>query len=112
MQQMFNILRGSFPTLILLVLKERPDGLHGYAIVQEIERKVEGRFPVAQASIYPVLHSLEEEGFIDVTLDVSKRGPMRRVYKITKNGGLLLEEQKKKFLDDITFAQSVMLGAT
>lgn len=69
--------------IILRLLKEKPRW--GY----EINMAVRDMFGVylSAGTLYPLLHSLEEEGYVEGLWETEKgRGRGRRVYRITERG--------------------------
>ena len=63
--------------LILVVLGERP--LHGYAIACELRERSGGTLEVAEGTLYPMLHKLEQDGLIHSRWE-TVNGRRRRVY--------------------------------
>jgi len=86
-----DVLQGSLTLLILQTLTRGP--LHGYAIAQRIEAVSEDLLRVEEGSLYPALHRLEQEGFIqsDWALTDSKR--RARFYTLTPAGQRQLQEE-------------------
>ncbi len=66
----------------LKLLNEKPR--YGYEIMKEIERKTDKK--PSQGVIYPILHELEENGFVEATWQVKEKGPSRKYYNITDEG--------------------------
>ena len=58
--------------------------MHGYLLRQHA-KEYAWIYPMANASIYPALHSLEKEGFIDHKPEIHN-GRARKVYEITAAG--------------------------
>ena len=79
-----QLLKGNTPTLTLAVLREGPS--HGYAIVQEINRRSGNSLALRQATLYPALHALERDGLIESDWVLEGSDRPRRVYKITPAG--------------------------
>lgn len=69
-----------YHTLRLLCEKPR----YGYEIMKEIERKTDKK--PSQGIIYPILHELEEKGFVEARWQVEEKGPSRKYYHITEDG--------------------------
>ena len=67
---------------LLRFLEEEP--MHGYKLRQHA-RECAWMYPMANASIYPALHSLEAEGFIGHRSEIHE-GRARKVYRITNAG--------------------------
>src|SRR5437773_11325448 len=79
-------LKGHLDALILAVLADRP--LHGYAVIEELRRRSEGAFDLAEGTVYPVLHRLEADGLLESSW--TEAGRRRRVYRLTRRGGAAL----------------------
>lgn len=78
---------------ILVLLKEYDS--HGYELVERIaEVGFDSRNSRDSASIYRMLRTMEKEGLITSSWDVSKTGPPRRVYAITAPGERYLRNCK------------------
>lgn len=87
-----QVLKGNAIPIVLSVLLDGPS--HGYAIAGEIARRADGEVRFSQGTLYPLLHTLEEDGFIRgewVTVAGAKRP--RRVYSITEAGRAELERR-------------------
>lgn len=67
---------------LLRFLEQEP--MHGYKLRQHA-RECAWMYPMANASIYPALHSLQTEGFIDHHSEIHN-GRARKVYQITNAG--------------------------
>lgn len=62
---------------------------HGYRL-RQIAREYSWMYPMTNASIYPSLHGLEAEGFVEHDTEIH-RGRARKVYRITQAGEAELE---------------------
>ena len=67
---------------LLGFLQKEP--MHGYKLRRQA-REYAWIYPMANASIYPALHSLEKDGFIDHESEIHN-GRARKVYRITQAG--------------------------
>lgn len=54
--------RGNLRLAVLALLTEHP--MHGYEMIQELEKRTSGFWRPSPGSIYPILQMLEEEGLI------------------------------------------------
>ena len=79
-----EIPKGALRAVVLSLLSEKP--LHGYAIVQALKLRTGGALELKEGSLYPALHELELEGFVDAHWEKSPEGRKRRVYSITPRG--------------------------
>jgi len=71
--------------VILQFLNANP--MHGYQIISSIRKNFSVYF--GPSTIYPLLNSLEEKGYIKSQWDLSNERP-RKVYKLTNEGQSLL----------------------
>ncbi len=56
--------------------------MHGYQVIQELERRTEGRWRPSAGSVYPTLQQLQDEGLVKATeLEAG-----RRVFELTDAG--------------------------
>ena len=56
------MLKGHLDLIVLAALSERP--AHGYAVIEEIRRRSGQAFDLAEGTIYPALHRLEQAGLL------------------------------------------------
>lgn len=74
--------------LVLSTLRAGPK--HGYQIAQDVEVESNGLFRFRHGTLYPILHRLEDEGWIRGSW--SKDGGRRKkVYTLTGSGARQLE---------------------
>lgn len=77
--------RGGVRHAVLGALKQRP--MHGYQVIQELERQSGGRWRPSAGSVYPTLQQLEDEGLVQ-----SAEVDGRRTYNLTDAGRAAAEE--------------------
>ena len=80
-----KLVKGLLDLIILNLLKAKP--MHGYQIITCIRKNFGVYF--GPSTIYPLLNSLEEKGYIKSEWDLSKDRP-RKVYNLTAEGLNLL----------------------
>ncbi len=80
-----KLMKGLLDLVILQFLNARPS--HGYQIISSIRKNFGVYF--GPSTIYPLLNSLEEKGYIKSQWDLSNERP-RKVYKLTNEGQNLL----------------------
>jgi transcriptional regulator len=88
-----ELLKGTLDLLILRTLDLRP--LHGSAIAERISQVTSGAFQVKAGSLFPALHRLEQEGWIEGEWRESAEGRRVRSYKLTRGGKRQLAVEKK-----------------
>jgi len=72
--------------------------IFGVAIAEELARH---GYNVSPGTLYPVLHRLEKEGYLESCSRVVN-GRVRRYYQATAEGKQALEESKKKIRELVT----------
>ena len=84
-------LGGQLDLLLLSALRSEP--AHGYAVIEEIRRRSEHAFDLAESSVYPALHRLERSGLLESEwAEVS--GRRRRLYRLTSKGHSALRKHR------------------
>ncbi len=74
--------------------------IYGVEIMEELMTHGYGASP---GTIYPILHSLEKEGYLK-SWEVNVAGRLRRYYEITEKGTRILVESKtriKELVDEV-----------
>ena len=80
-----KLMKGLLDLVILQFLNANP--MHGYQIISSIRKNFGVYF--GPSTIYPLLNSLAEKGYIKSQWDLSKERP-RKVYELTNEGKNLL----------------------
>jgi PadR family transcriptional regulator PadR len=83
---------GTVSLVLLAVLGQSRQPLHGYQIAKQLEPVGEGVLAGKQSALYPVLRNLEASGLLASEVEPSVSGPPRRYYRITKFGREMLRE--------------------
>ena len=79
-------------TLDLLILRTLQNGsMHGWSISERIQQISRNVLQVNQGSLYPALHRLEHQGWIEAEWGVSELGRRARFYGLTAQGRKKLE---------------------
>ena len=82
---------GHLRLYLLSLLAESDEGMHGYELMQALERRFGGTYIPSAGTIYPRLAKLEEEGLVTKTADGRKT-----VYAITDAGRAELAERESE----------------
>ncbi len=90
-QEKVELLKGTLDTLILKIVAAGP--LHGYAISQRIQQISRDFFQVPQGSLYPALHRLEEQGWLEAQWKDTSTGREAKFYTLTRKGRKQLETE-------------------
>jgi PadR family transcriptional regulator PadR len=79
-----DILPGTLDLLILRTLQTQP--LHGWAISERVQQISRDVLQINQGSLYPALHRLEHQGWIEAEWAVSELGRRAKYYQLTDSG--------------------------
>jgi len=104
-----DLLRGTLDLLILKTLTLDP--MHGLGISRRIEQVTDGIFQVQPGSLFPALHRLEQEGWIQGEWGESENNRRAKYYRLTPVGKRRLGEEKRNWAQ-IVLAITKVLEAT
>ena len=90
-----ELVKGSTSMLVLGVLEEKE--MYGYQIIKELEQRSETVFSLKEGTLYPILHVLEQDGFLEAYWEDTSSARKRRFYRITKKGRKELDRQKEEW---------------
>jgi PadR family transcriptional regulator PadR len=88
--------------LILTALLDAPR--HGYGIVGEVEQLSRGRVRLKVGTLYGVLDRLVAEGLIELDREEVTGGRLRRYFRLTDAGGLLLQDEAARLAANASVA--------
>ncbi|KKO54850.1 PadR family transcriptional regulator [Paenibacillus sp. DMB20] len=89
-----ELLKGSTVILLLTVLSRKE--MYGYELIKEIERRSDGVFMMKEGTLYPILHTLEGEGWLEAYWS-QHDGRKRKYYRITDKGRQQLKEKTNEW---------------
>jgi len=92
-KQKIDLLRGTLDLMILRILELQP--LHGIAIADRIRHGTKGTFHIQAGSLFPALHRLEQEGWIDGEWTTNDKSRRIKSYRLTAAGKRQLTEEKR-----------------
>jgi len=72
--------------------------IYGYQIIQSVIEISGGTLEWSEGMLYPVLHRLEKENFIQSKWKISENGRRRKYYSLTESGKNELEKERKQWL--------------
>lgn len=84
MKKQQQLYKGSLNTIIMRLL-ENHGRMYGYEITQKVKEITEGEMNLTEGSLYPALHKMESEGFLEVEME-RVDGRIRKYYKLTESG--------------------------
>jgi PadR family transcriptional regulator PadR len=86
-----DLVQGTLDLLILRVVALEP--MHGYAIAQRIRQMSNDQLRVGQSALYPALHKLEQQGWIQSEWAPSENNRRAKYYKLTAAGRKALKAE-------------------
>jgi DNA-binding PadR family transcriptional regulator len=87
------------------ILYEKP--MHGYQLLEEIEKRSCGCHKLETGSIYTLLRRMEERGLLKSKWEKAEGSPERRIYNLTEKGvealkmGLESIVRRKRLFEDL-----------
>ena len=97
-------------TLDLLILKtlSQVRSLHGYGIVQHIQRASNELLQVEEGSLYPALHRMELNGWLSSDWVMNEGRRKAKYYKLTPQGQRQLAEAEQSWEQLMEGVQSML----
>jgi transcriptional regulator len=86
-----DLVQGTLDLLILRVIALEP--MHGWAIAQRIRQMSNDELRVGQGSLYPALHKLEQNGWIQAKWGESENNRRAKYYTLTRAGRRALAKE-------------------
>src|SRR5260370_28243352 len=79
-----NLVQGTLDLLILKIVAL--EAMHGWAIAQRIRQMSRDVLQVGQSALYPALHKLEQQGWIEAEWKISETNRRAMYYALTRAG--------------------------
>jgi PadR family transcriptional regulator, regulatory protein PadR len=79
-----DLVQGTLDLLVLKTVSLEPQ--HGWAIAKRIQQVSREALQVQQGSLYPALHRLEQQGWIEAEWRPTETGRMAKYYSLTRAG--------------------------
>jgi len=86
-----DLVQGTLDLLILKIVALEP--MHGWAIAQRIRQMSNEVLQVGQSALYPALHKLEHQGWIEAEWKVSENNRRAKYYSLTPAGRQALDKE-------------------
>ncbi|HEY9293345.1 MAG TPA: helix-turn-helix transcriptional regulator [Microlunatus sp.] len=104
---MADNVKGHLDSLLLAVLEDGP--LHGYAVIEALQRRSGGELALPTGTVYPALRRLENAGWLRGSWS-TVGGRRRRTYALTASGRRALGDQRTEWLRFSGTIQRVLGG--
>lgn len=95
--------RADSEALVLAALEAGPQ--HGYGIIRIMRDTSEGLFDINEGQLYPLLHKMQEKGWVVGEWYIQATGNPRKNYTLTETGQMELEKRRtewSKFLSSVS----------
>lgn len=90
-----DLVQGTLDLLILRTLALQP--MHGWGIAQRIRQVSKHVLQVRQGALYPALHRLEQQGWIQAKWGESENNRRAKYYSLTSDGTRCLKQQQAQW---------------
>jgi len=86
-----DLVQGTLDMLLLKILALQP--MNGFAVSQRLKQVSGDVLQVSDGSLYPALHKLEQEGWINAEWKTTENNRRAKFYSLTRLGRKKLEEE-------------------
>ena len=90
-----DLVAASATPLVLSILSEGES--YGYAIIKRVDELSGGELRWTDGMLYPVLHRLERNGYVEASWGKSETGRRRKYYQLTDEGSEELASQRQQW---------------
>ena len=90
-----DLLQGTLDLLILKTLSWGP--MHGYSVARIIRERSDGAFLIEEGALYPALHRLQRQGWIESEWGLSENNRKAKFYQLTPRGRAQLRAQTARW---------------
>jgi transcriptional regulator len=94
-QRRTDLLRGTLDLLALKALSLEP--LHGVGISRRITQITKGAYQVSFGSLFPTLHRMEEEGWVEAEWRSSDNNRRAKYYRLTSARRAQLRDEERQW---------------
>lgn len=100
-----SLMSGSAAMMVLgLIYRE---DMYGYQITEQLKNKSDNTFDIKAGTLYPILHSLEKDGFV-TSYEKVFNGKLRKYYSITEEGIKEYDRKKSEWTDFFNAVKKVL----
>ncbi len=90
-----DLVAASATPLVLAILSEGES--YGYAIIKRVAELSGGELQWTEGMLYPLLHRLERNGFVEASWRQAETGRRRKYYRLTRAGVVHLELHRRQW---------------
>jgi len=91
-----ELVAASTVPLVLSVLAEGDN--YGYALIHRVRELSGGGIEWTEGMLYPVLHWMEDQGYVESEWQLAETGRRRKYYRLRKAGRKALQTEQQQWL--------------
>ena len=99
------------PAILHILLALASGDLHGYALMQEVERQSDGQYKLGPGTLYDNLQRLTLQGLVEPAPLPKGEDPRRRYYRLSSLGRRVLSADVAR-LEEVVREANACLGRT
>lgn len=82
--------------MLIMKLLDGQD-MYGYQMIEELRRRSDHTFDLKAGTLYPLLHGLEEKGWVASYQENADEARPRKYYRLTKSGWKQLQVKQEEW---------------
>jgi len=90
-----DLLQGTLDLLVLRTLTWGP--MHGYSVARMIKERSKSVFLIEEGALYPALHRLERQGYVESEWGLSENNRKAKYYRLTGAGRRELRAETERW---------------
>lgn len=90
-----NLVQGSMGMLILRLLEEKD--MYGYEMIDTLRGRSNQVFELKAGTLYPLLHAMEDKGYVSSYEEEAPSGKNRKYYHLTREGKRYVAQKKAEW---------------
>lgn len=103
-----SLVNGNIALLILKLLES--EDMYGYQMIETLKKRSDNTFHLKAGSLYPLLHSLYDKGYVTTYEKNATAGKPRRYYHLTDQGHSVLKEKEQAWNSYVRAVNLVLEG--
>jgi transcriptional regulator len=103
------VIKGTLDVLALRALNMSP--MHGFEIVEWLERAAGGSLNIEDSALYQSLYRLEERGYLKASWGTTANNRRARYYEITTEGKAHLRAETKQWVQYAQVVTAILTGS-
>ena len=104
-----SLVQGTLDMIVLRTLAPGPK--HGYGIAVAVNERTGGELHIEDAALYPALHRLDRQGFVEPEWRASENNRRARYYALTPAGRKRLRDETATWRRYARAVEAVLEGA-